>query len=34
MARINYRYNGSYKTSANEDGHRVVAILSIDFSSH
>lgn len=34
MARINYQYIEAYRTSEDGDAHRVVAILSIDFSSH
>lgn len=34
MARINYQYNNAYKTSEAGDAHPVVAVLSIDFSSH
>ena len=34
MARINYQYKDDYKTSPDADPHRVVAVLSIDFSSH
>lgn len=34
MARINYQYNDAYRTSTASDAHRVVAVLSIDFSSH
>jgi hypothetical protein len=32
--RINYQYHNAHKTSADGDEHRVVAILTISFSSH
>jgi len=34
MARINYQYHNSYTTSQGGDPHPVVAILSINYSSH
>lgn len=34
MARINYQFNDAYTTAPDGDPHRVVAVLSIDFSSH
>ena len=34
MARINYQYCDAYKTKPDGDVHRVVFILSIDYSSH
>jgi hypothetical protein len=34
MARVNYQHNEAYRTTANGDPHKVVAVLSIDFSSH
>lgn len=34
MARVNYQYIDNYKTSQDGDEHRVVAVLSIDYSSH
>lgn len=34
MARINYQYHDAYTTSDQGDQHRVVAVLTIDFSSH
>lgn len=34
MARINYQYNEAYRTSEDGDAHGVVAVLTIDFSSH
>jgi hypothetical protein len=33
-ARIDYQYNDSYSTTADGDRHRVVAILTISYSSH
>ncbi|WP_157431879.1 hypothetical protein [Actinomadura hibisca] len=32
--RINYQYNDTYQTSPDGDVHRVVAILTINYSSH
>lgn len=34
MARVNYQYVDAYKTSEAGDEHKVVAVLSIDYSSH
>lgn len=34
MARVNYQYHNSYKTTPEGDEHRVVAILTINYSSH
>lgn len=34
MARVNYQFNDSFQTTPNGDPHPVVAILSIDYSSH
>ena len=34
MARINYQYCNSYKTSPDSDPHPVVFILTVDYSSH
>ena len=34
MARINYQYNNAYRTSPDGDPHPIVAILSINYSSH
>lgn len=34
MARVNYQYHSDYVTSPDGDPHPVVAILTIDFSSH
>jgi len=34
MARVNYQYCDTYRTSPKGDEHRVVAILTIDYSSH
>jgi hypothetical protein len=34
MARVDFHYNRSYKTSSDGDEHRVVAILTINYSSH
>lgn len=34
MARVNFQYHDGYKTSATGDEHRIVAVLSIDYSSH
>lgn len=33
-ARIDYQYHDSYKTAPDADPHRVVAILTISYSSH
>ncbi len=33
-ARINYQYCDTYRTTLDGDPHRVVAILTIDYSSH
>ena len=32
--RIDYQYHNAYKTSEDGDEHRIVAILTINFSSH
>jgi len=34
MARVNFQYHDAYTTQPGGDPHRVVAILSIDYSSH
>jgi len=34
MARVDYQYNDEFKTTETGDPHRVVAILTIDYSSH
>jgi hypothetical protein len=34
MGRINYQYCDSYQTAPDADLHKVVAILTIDYSSH
>ena len=34
MARANYQYNNAYRTRPDGDPHPVVAILTIDYSSH
>lgn len=34
MARINYQYHNAYQTSPDGDAHPVVAILTINYSSH
>ena len=34
MARINYQYHNAYRTSPDADPHPVVAILTINYSSH
>lgn len=34
MARVNFQYNSEYKTDPDGDEHAVVAILTIDYSSH
>jgi len=34
MARVNFHYNPRYRTAEDGDEHPVVAILTIDFSSH
>ena len=34
MARVDYQYNKSYRTSDDGDPHPVVAILAINLSSH
>lgn len=34
MARVNYQYNDNYRTTPDGDPHRIVAGLTIDFSSH
>jgi len=34
MARVNYQFHDSFRTSESSDAHRVVAILTIDYSSH
>jgi len=34
MARVNYQHIDAYKTSESGDEHKVVAVLSIDYSSH
>ena len=33
-ARANYQYNNAYRTRADGDAHPVVAILTIDYTSH
>ena len=33
-ARANYQYNNAYRTRPDGDPHPVVAILTIDYSSH
>ncbi len=33
-ARINFQYHDHYKTNQAGDEHRIVAILTIDYSSH
>lgn len=33
-ARVDYQYHDSYRTNDSGDPHRVVAILTINFSSH
>lgn len=32
--RINYQYHDAYRTTRDGDAHKVVAILTIDYSSH
>lgn len=34
MARADYRYHDNYRTSEDGDRHRIVVILTINFSSH
>lgn len=34
MARVNFQYNDAYKTFEEGDAHRIVAVLSLDYSSH
>jgi hypothetical protein len=34
MARVNYQFHNSYTTTRQGDEHRVVAILTINYSSH
>ena len=34
MARVNYSFHSEYVTRSGDDAHRVVAILTIDYSSH
>ena len=34
MARADYQFNDQYKTATDGDPHPVVAILTIDYSSH
>lgn len=34
MARVNYQFNDHFRTSTDGDEHRVVAILTIDYTSH
>lgn len=34
MARVNYQFNDNYRNGPDDDKHRVVAILTIDYSSH
>jgi hypothetical protein len=34
MGRINYQYNDAYRTSPDADPHKIVAIRTIDYSSH
>ena len=34
MARVNSQYHDGFKTSEDGDEHKVVAVLSVDFSSH
>jgi hypothetical protein len=34
MARVDYQYHKAYKTSDGGDPHRVVAILTVSYSSH
>jgi hypothetical protein len=33
-ARVDYQYNDAYTTGADDEPHRVVAILTISYSSH
>lgn len=34
MARVDYQYNDNYRTTTDGDPHRVVAVLTVNFSSH